>query len=323
MSTAVRRYEAKVMEEWNSFLKGSVHNSFLFDRNYMDYHSDRFIDHSLMIYEDDQLLALFPANQNESEIQSHGGLSYGGFILGEEVKLHQVLKIFYHVLEYYNQKGCKSMLYKTFPAYLCKVPSQSDFYALFLLEASLVRRDPACVVDMMQPLNYQHRRVRSIQKAAKVNAWVRQNFIPNFFWNEILSPTLWSRHQLKPVHTLNEIDLLMKRFTSNIKLFECGIGESPTAGVLIFENDTVAHAQYIATTNEGRKSGTLDFLFDRLIKDTFADKRFFSFGISTEEYGKVLNNGLQDWKEGFGSRTFILDYYKIKIDKFHLLAKYA
>ena len=52
----------------------------MFHRYYMNYHQDRFEDHSLMIFKEDRLVAVFPANQREKIVQSHGGLSYGGLV---------------------------------------------------------------------------------------------------------------------------------------------------------------------------------------------------------------------------------------------------
>ena len=66
---SICRYEAKKKEEWNDFNKTSKNSLFMFDRNYMEYHSNRFIDHSLMFYdEDDRLIALLPMNKNENKL---------------------------------------------------------------------------------------------------------------------------------------------------------------------------------------------------------------------------------------------------------------
>ena len=85
----VTRYTPKNHQTWNEFVKQSRQGTFLFDRNYMDYHQDRFHDHSLMIYYKDKLYALLPANEvvsasnNEipqKELVSHQGLTYGGLL---------------------------------------------------------------------------------------------------------------------------------------------------------------------------------------------------------------------------------------------------
>ena len=41
----------------------------------------------------------------------------------------------------------------------------------------------------------------------------------------------------------------------------------------------------------------------QLIEDVFSAKRWFDFGISTEDDGRILNQGLIEQKEGFGARA--------------------
>lgn len=43
----------------------------------------------------------------------------------------------------------------------------------------------------------------------------------------------------------------------------------------------------------------------------FNDKKFFSFGISTENKGKVLNEGLAFFKEAFGARGVVNNAYEL------------
>ena len=74
------RYTSQYKSDWNAFNKSAKNSLFMFDRDYMDYHSDRFEDYSLMIYSDEELIALFPASCHDKMIKSHGGLTYGGII---------------------------------------------------------------------------------------------------------------------------------------------------------------------------------------------------------------------------------------------------
>ena len=48
----VERYTQNNKVTWDSFIRSSKNHSFLFFRDFMDYHSDRFIDYSLMIYDE-------------------------------------------------------------------------------------------------------------------------------------------------------------------------------------------------------------------------------------------------------------------------------
>jgi hypothetical protein len=318
----IKRYSPDHKIQWDDFIGRSKNATFLFHRDYMDYHQDRFRDHSLMVLSDSRLIAVLPANEKDGLIYSHGGLSYGGLVLEPDVKLEEVLRSFFHVLKYCVEAGFKEFIYKCFPVYLADVPAQEDTYAFHLLEASLIRRDSGCVSALAHQLPYQQRRMRGIKKAEKAGVWVRENKNPSFFWENILTPTLHERHQLMPVHTLSEMQLLISRFSSNIRIFEAG-QQQATAGTVIYETRNTAHAQYIAATSQGRDTGALDLLFSTLLNETFKHKQFFSFGISNENDGKYLNRGLQDWKEGFGGRTYAQDFYKIQTQNYNALKEYA
>ena len=132
------------------------------------------------------------------------------------------------------------------------------------------------------------------------------------FWN-ILEEVLASRHDCKPVHTIEEIERLKNLFPNEIRLFVAKADGRIVAGTLVYETSQVAHAQYIAASKEGRAVGALDGLFCYLINEVFAEKKYFDFGISTEQGGRYLNEGLAFQKEGFGARAVVYDTYSIKL----------
>jgi hypothetical protein len=83
------------------------------------------------------------------------------------------------------------------------------------------------------------------------------------------------------------------------------------AGVVMFETATVAHAQYSAMSDDGRKTGALDGLFSYLIDHYRPRTRWFDFGISSEQEGQVLNQGLAGQKEEFGGSAVVYDAYRL------------
>ncbi len=44
-------YSINRKETWDAFVQASKNGTFLLQRNFMDYHSDRFFDCSLLIYD--------------------------------------------------------------------------------------------------------------------------------------------------------------------------------------------------------------------------------------------------------------------------------
>ena len=308
---SVRRFTASRKGEWDTFIGGAKNATFLFSRDYMDYHSDRFADHSLMVFNDLVLMAVLPANLDaEGTLISHEGLTYVGFVIARDAKLRDVLGCFHAVLEYLHQRQISKLIYKRIPAFYNTLPDDEAAYALFLLDARLYRRDCTTTVSQADRLPFLRGRKSLIKKATALGVCIVQETSFQPFWERVLVPQLAERHGVKPVHTLEEITLLASRFPEQIKQFSAYCGDEIVAGTTIYETPTVAHAQYGAVTAEGRRMGAQAYLFNSLIEQ-YKDKRFFDFGISNENEGRVLNRGLLDWKEGFGARCYSHDFYEI------------
>ena len=131
----------------------------------------------------------------------------------------------------------------------------------------------------------------------------------------MLKDNLREIHSAKPVHSLDEIKLLQGYFPANIRLFTAELNKRIVAGTVIYESQSVAHCQYIAASEIGRKSGALDLLFFELLENTFRKKHYFNFGNSTENQGRALNKGLIDFKEGFGARTSVHNVFELLLDR--------
>ena len=97
----IQRYNAVLKQVWNDFIQTSKNGYFLFCRDYMDYHSDRYHDYSLLFYnEDNKLLAVMPANIKDDHVHSHGGLTYGGIISDTSMKAAIMIELFENLLRF-------------------------------------------------------------------------------------------------------------------------------------------------------------------------------------------------------------------------------
>lgn len=316
----VRRYESSQASAWNSFVRTGKNATFLFERGYMDYHSDRFTDHSLMVFQGTRLMAVLPANQTaEGQLQSHGGLTYGGLVFAGDERLVNVLEVFRALLECLSAAGITQLQYRRIPSFYNVIPDHEVDYALFLLKAVLVRRDCALVVPLRHRLPYSKRRRREINKAKSAGVQLGEDGGFDDFWQKILAPRLQQRFGVQPVHTVAEITLLASRFPQNIRQFTARVQGEIAAGITIYETPTVAHVQYSAMSEAGQAVGALDALVDYLIDEHYAGKSYFDFGISNESAGLALNHGLLDWKEGFGARAASHDFYVIDTAEYALL----
>ena len=145
MSTPIitRRYWPENRDEWNNFVSESRNGTFLFDRNYMDYHSDRFEDSSLLFYNSrNRLLAVLPANRAGDMLYSHQGLTYGGLITKSDACAELVYDIFESMNTFLKGEGIRRVVYKAIPWIYHSYPSEEDLYALtYVSKARLVSRD--------------------------------------------------------------------------------------------------------------------------------------------------------------------------------------
>jgi len=307
------RYTTEMKTPWNEFVDTSKNATFLFKREYMDYHSDRFSDHSLLFKDDkNKLLAIMPANQRADELVSHGGLTYGGILSDLSMTTPRMVELFDTLYIYAKANGIKSIIYKTIPYIYSRIFAQEDQYALFRNNALLSRRDVLAVIERSNRLPYQQRRKRAIKKGKNAGLEVKKTSNYEAFWS-ILEENLLQNYKIKPVHRLSEITFLAERFPDNIQLYICSDREKILAGAVLYVSTEVAHIQYIAASEKGKSIGALDLLFTELIDYVYVDKHYFDFGISTEQNGKVLNIGLIDQKEGFGARAVMHDQYKMVV----------
>jgi hypothetical protein len=309
---SVRRYDTSQRDAWDAFVRRSKNGTFLFERDYMDYHRDRFEDFSLLILDGAKVVALLPAHRAGDDVHSHQGLTCGGLVTDETMTTPRMIDAFAALVDDLANSRCRMFYYKTIPTIYHRIPAEEDRYALFRLNAELYRRDVLSVISMQSRAGLQARRRRGAAKAEKKGVMASTSDDWSSFW-ALLSGNLQDRFGTHPVHTLSEIDQLRRRFPNNIRLHVAGLNDEMVAGTVIYESSQVAHVQYIAASPVGRESGALDQLFVRLLDDTYASKTFFDFGISTERDGKALNRGLIEQKEGFGARAVVHDFYRLKL----------
>ena len=316
---SIETYKDNCKTDWNNFVDSSKNSTFLFNRDFMEYHSDRFEDFSLMVYKNSELVAVLPLNIINNKVYSHQGLTYGGLIVKNDIKFEIFFKLFTQILKYLNKKSVDKLFIKQIPLiYNSNFNGELD-YLSFMSGGNIYRRDIISVIDMRNDFKISKDRIQGYKRGVKNNLEIRE--VDNFdeFWNYILIPTLSKRHSVKPVHTLDEIKQLGSNFSNNIKQFNVYYKSQIVAGTTIFQTPDVVHIQYIGSTPEKNFLGSLDFLFYKLIKEVYVNHKYFDFGNSHENGGKQINQGLIYWKEGFGARSLTHDFYEIETSNFKKL----
>ncbi|WP_028242293.1 GNAT family N-acetyltransferase [Pseudobutyrivibrio ruminis] len=310
---SIVRYSAEKKEEWNDFNNNSKNSLFMFNRNYMEYHSDRFQDHSLMFYDDETLVALLPMSQRENELISHGGLTYGGFITNDKMKQHTMLDCFDALKEYSKKEEIKKIIYKTIPHFYHSQPAEEDKYALYINNATIFKIEASTVVNLKAPLKMPKGRKAQISRAKRegVDVEILTDVDAYAKFIDLENAVLQEHHNTNAVHSANEINYLHDLFPNNIHLFAALKDGEMIAGTIIFEYENVVHTQYMAANEEARQIGALDLVIKTVIDKYSGNKEWLDFGISTEDNGRILNYGLISQKEGFGGRTNIYTTWEI------------
>lgn len=311
MTINIVRFNESHKEIWNSFISNSKNGTFLFNRNYMEYHKNRFDDFSLLFYKKNELLGVLPANIDKEDniLHSHQGLSYGGLIINKKVRFSDIANMFESLKDFCKSQKIKSIIYKKVPYIYYDYPSSEDDYYLSTTGASLYRRDLGCAIKITEPIKFNNSKKSSLKKAQKSNIVCKQSYDFESY-HEIISNSL-QQHNATPVHSIKEMKELSKNFPNNIKLFCAYKNDIIISGVLLFIENNVIHTQYMASSDLGKEFGGLEMIINFLIEKFKDEKEFLSFGISTEKGGEILNEGLLWQKESLGGRSICHDFYKI------------
>jgi hypothetical protein len=317
MNLNVRPYGPPDESTWDDFCMQAMQATLLHTRRFLSYHGDRFTDCSLIIEDNGKCVGLFPAALSPSDnscVISHPGITYGGVLQRGDLRGERMVIALTEICRHFRVRGVERLTYKVVPSCYHKTPAQDDIYALYRLEATRTRCDLSCTIDIDYRLPVSERRRRSLKKAIKSGVGIVEGFhyLP-LLW-EVLVENLANKHGTNPVHNLDEIVLLANRFPEQISCICAQFDGRVVAGVLLFNTTTVHHAQYIASSETGYAVSALDLVFDYAINlAANQGKRWFDFGISNEQQGKILNDGLYRYKSEFGGGGTAHEFYDLKL----------
>ncbi|MBQ9667840.1 MAG: GNAT family N-acetyltransferase [Prevotella sp.] len=306
----IRRYTADDKVLWDNYVAKARNATFLFMRDYMDYHADRFHDHSLLFFKGRRLHSVLPAHEDEALFASHAGLTYGGLLMDVNVTTAEVVQLFDELCVYLRDHGFRRVLYKPVPWVYHRIPAEEDLYAMFWkCNARLLRRMSGTVIALDEHLPWRKDHRRRLKNALQTGVRVVADDALDRFW-PVLEENLRMRFETKPVHTLQEMELLKSRFPSQILQYNAYVADEVVGGITFYLMGHVLHGQYSATSSLGKECGAMEAIYQKVIFDDFAHCRYLDFGTSNEQGGLVLNEGLIDHKEAYGGRTVCYDTYE-------------
>ncbi len=312
----VKKYTDNDREAWDSFCRNSKSPMFIFERGFVEYHKQRFTDHSLIFYDDEEIIALLPCNEEEGKLFSHAGLTYGGFVTNTKMKQHSMNECFDALVAYARDNGFSSILYKAVPHIFHEQPAEEDRYALFRHDGKIAKIEPSTVVNLKDPLKMPKGRKAQVSRARREGVEVKELTSEEAYhrFMDLENQVLGKYHQAQAVHSGDEMYLLYSRFPERIHLYGAFLNNEMIAGSVIYEYGQTIHTTYLAANDTAREIGALDLTIMTMIERFKDSKLWFDFGISSEDGGKYMNEGLISQKEGFGGRTNIYDTWIIDVE---------
>jgi len=314
----VRLYHKNDYEHWNVFIGVAKNGTFLFHRDFMEYHNDRFRDYSLIVLDGEKWVAVLPANIVGNEVFSHQGLTYGGLVYLEKVGA-EVVEIFFDlILDFLHQNKITNLTLKLIPDFYQSRLSNEINYFLFQKKADLLQRSMNLVIDYSKSLQISKSKLKHFRRISELGIIIEETEDCTVFWNQILIPRLQEKHDVSPVHSLQEINQLKLNFPENIKQFNASFDGEIVAGITLFCTQQVVKSQYGATSLKGESIRALDYLFINLIEKFASEYAFFDMGIVDD--GESYNKGLLKQKEELGCAVYVQDVYKVGTSKNNVLA---
>ncbi len=306
----IERYSPAFSDAWAEVLRHARNGIFQFERQYMDYHGDRFEDMSLLAFVGGRPVALMPAAiDGHGVVTSHPGLTFGGLVMARELRTLQAIDIFDTMCLHLHEIGARRCVIKLVPPFFATYPSGDFEYALWRRGFTPCRRDLSSLLPLRGSIEFNSSKAYSANRARKTGLLIQEAEMADF--HALLQSVLKERHGAEPVHSCSELELLQSRFPEQI-FNRCAVRDgSVIAGALVYDYGHVWHTQYLASNAEGRKTGALDLVVAELIRE--ARERgvdYLSFGASTVQEGRVINEGLLWQKESYGARAIVHDFYE-------------
>jgi hypothetical protein len=319
----VEPYEPRHAEDWDRFVDGSRNGTLFHKRRFLSYHPpDRFEDASLLFYEGNRLVSVFPAAWRRDDevgrlLQSHPGASHGGPVFGRAIGASGVAAVVEALRAHAERAGADAVRMRIPPrAFHRPVLEEVDF-ALRLHGFTIWRTEFSTWVPLAAPdeeallATLESSCRRAVRKAQR-SGLVGEESADVDQYHEILADNLKRRFGADPTHSVAELQRLRELFPEEIRLFVAREGERILGGCLVFVcNDEAAHTFYLASREEAQPMRPLNLaVFTAMEWLRARGFQRLSLGVSTPD-GLTVNWGLIAFKESFNGRGICRDSYQL------------
>ena len=255
----INKYESRGLNEWDEFIDASNNGTIFQKQSFITYHIDRkFVDHSLIIKNNSNILAVLPAAIKNNVLYSHPGSSYGGLIIAQDVEFSVINDIILKLDNYCINNSFKSIFLINSPSIYHK---ELDYSLDYLLQWNNFYQKELYIshaVDINKTTTLSDllakRKRRYLNNNSEFNAL---EFKESNEFDEFYKILLASKEKFKttPTHSLEELGRLKKIFSEDIKLLLTIKGGEIIGGrLVVFTNNKIALVFYNTILEEFKNS---------------------------------------------------------------------
>lgn len=305
-------YNEAARSDWNRFVgEESVNGHFMHTREFLDYHGERFTDHSLVFRRDDRIAAVLPAHRNGADLASHRGLTFGGLLVDDTFDSADCAGALSALGRHMRENGLASLDYRPSPVWYHRRIFEVDCGLLGTAGAYL----PAAVCVMGHNVEFNATRRNLLKKGLRAGLEVVSGaeILPDVMG--LVMDVLAARHEAMPVHTIEELGALQQQFSEGIRAYAVRSPDATglRAGVVLFVSPHAVKLQYLGYAPDTGETGAMEMLFDHLLRAPEFHGRSFDFGTSAS--GDSINASLMAYKESLGGRLRMFPRFNVEVER--------
>ena len=299
----IKKFTLDYTDKWDDFVNNySLNGTIYHTRKFLNYHNEKFIDTSILIYNNNNLVCVVPCCLSNGINFSHKGATYGGPVLTKnKLYVHEIENIINMIFDYYDNKfECRmandiyfeepiNMLYYMIGKKL-NIKLELSWYiksGTNLIENITNKRNKDNLIKMSQNPNYKF--------------YSTTDTYDYMMYYDILKKNLVTNHNSNPTHTLEEFihikDIL--GYKQELFIVKNIIDNIILAGVYVIKvTDICWYTFYITRNIDIKNSGIMVIYIMNQISEIAKENniKYVDYGISTENTGMILNIGLSEFK---------------------------
>lgn len=314
--------EEKLKKRIDMFVQDeNTNGEFINSLKYLSYHPQgRFVDDSITVIDTENqevkgvmMAASMPGN--DRYIISHPGTTFAGPVLSVRMDIKTAEEIIDLMLSYY-EKRYKHVEIRFRPLIYDRQPMEWIQYFMLRRGYHYDMMALANVIDLTKMENddnvlpsFSSGRRYYVKQAIKGKKYeIRKADIPDKNMWENLNNTLKLKFDSKTTHSFEEILLLCRMFPEQIVTYVAERYDGTYgASALLYGYKNVLHTQYLDLNYQyASEYPNLLLVYEMIRMAVKEGYSFFSFGASTEKCGTILNEGLYQYKNGYGGGAIVL-----------------